>query len=160
MMRRKTRGYMMLEAVVSMAILSISMIGIHQALRQAVIVRAQAQDYTTARFLLEKIMGGHELQIQVVEGSGDGGFPAPNDRFRYSWSISKVEVPRPPIPDFIPPRDRERIEEKFKGYMARIEVHIYWTRAGREFEAIGETLLPPEDLWLPEEETENGAFSL
>ena len=51
-----TFGYVMVETVVAMGLLSVSMVAIHGAVRQTVIARGQAQDYTIARFLLEEIV--------------------------------------------------------------------------------------------------------
>ncbi len=148
---RKRAGYILVETIVAMGLLSIGAVTIQSAIRQAIITRGQAQDYTTARFLLEKVVNKFELQPQVKESSGQGTFDSPNDRFSYQWEIKKVEVPKPEIPLDIEEVERERLEKLFTGYMGKVAVRIAWTRAGKDFEAIGETLLLPEKLWLPPE---------
>ncbi len=137
-----------------MAVLGISMLGIHQAIRQAVIAHGQAQDYTAARLLMERIVGERQLQPTLVEGSGEGAFEAPFDRFAYEWTVSKVSVPKPAFPPDLDPRERRQLERMFTDYLGKIEVRISWTRAGFEHAAVGETLLAPAQLWLPPEEDE------
>ena len=54
---RKYRcGYILFEAVVSMAILSLSVVGIHRVMREAIITRGQSHDYTMAKFFAEEVM--------------------------------------------------------------------------------------------------------
>ena len=65
-------GYIFVETVVAMGLLSLSAFVIQNALRQAMITRAQAQDITSARFLLEKISGERILLFQQPEGNGSG----------------------------------------------------------------------------------------
>lgn len=142
-------GYILFETVVAMAVLSLSMVAIHSAIRQAVLTRGQAQDYTTARFLLEKVTAEKELQPELAEGKEEGDFEGELSRFSYKWEISKVEVPMPPIPPDIPEEQRKSLEKMFKGYMGKLSVRISWTRAGQPFEVLGETLFKPEKLWLP-----------
>ena len=37
-------------------------------------------------------------------------------------------------------------------YIGKLQVRITWTRAGQDFEAVGETLLRPGQLWTPPED--------
>lgn len=151
-MRRRLHipaGYIFFETVVAMALLSISMVAIHAAMRQGILARGQAQDYTTARFLLEKVMAEKELQPEMVEDSGRGRFPGEYDRFSYEWEVTKIEIPRPEIPPRLPPEQFKAAEDLFREYMGKITVKISWSRAGHDFEAVGETLIPPIQLWQP-----------
>lgn len=152
MMRSRRAGYIFVETLVAMGILSVSGIVIQDALRQAIYARAQAQDYTTARFLLEKVAGEEALKFQRPEGSGQGRFPPPYERFSYHWALRRVDVPRPQLPPYLEPHERELFEENFVDYMGLLTVRLNWTRGGAEFEALGETLLRPGLLWLPEDE--------
>jgi len=142
-------GYIFFETVVAMALLSISMVAIHAAMRQGILARGQAQDYTVARFLLEKIMAEKELQPEMVEDSGRGSFSGEYSRFSYEWKITKIEIPHPEIPPRFPPDQLKAIEDLFRGYMGKITVKISWSRAGHDFEAVGETLIPPGQFWQP-----------
>ena len=90
---RRRAGYILVETVVAMGVLSISMLIIHQDIRQAIMTRGQAQDFTTARFLLEKVFAEHMEQSLLREESDSGRFPPPHQRFAYEWTISKVEMP-------------------------------------------------------------------
>ena len=148
--RQGARGYIFVETVVAMGLLSVSMLVIQGAVRQAIITRGQAQDFTTARFLLEEVMAERELQPEMPEGSGSGRFDPPNARFAYEWELSKVKVPRPQMPPDLSKDEIEQFKKMFKGYMGKLVATVRWSRAGQEREAVGETLLKPEQLWLPE----------
>ena len=146
---RHLRGYILVETIVAMGLLSISMMVIQGAIRQAIITRGQAEDYTTARFLMEQVVAKIELQPQMKTSSDRGPFEGEHGRFSYEWELTKVEVPIPAFPDDMPTVQRKRLELMFKKYMGKLRVVIRWARAGQEFEAAGETLLAPEKLWLP-----------
>jgi len=153
-MRRQgsIQGYIFVETVVAMGLLSISMLVIQGAVRQAILTRGQAQDYTTARFLMQQTAAEVEIQPELTESSDQGAFAAPYDRFSYAWELTKVDVPKPEIPADIPEGKRKQLEDMFKGYMGKLVVRISWSRAGFEDEAVGETLLKPEQLWQPEKQ--------
>jgi hypothetical protein len=119
-------------------------------LRQAIETRGQAQDYTTARFLMEEEMRLLEIQPRLVLGfAKEGAYPAPNNRFQYSVKVEQVEVPLPTVSEIYVPNP-EVYMQRFAEYMGRISIKIKWTRSGKEFEVIGETLLRPEQIWVPE----------
>lgn len=151
---RVRHGYILFETIVAMGLLSIGMVAIYNSMGQAMFMRARAQDFTTARFLLEQVMSERELQPEVQASEGDGQFEGENARFSYRWEISKVEVPTPPLPPMLTPPERERFEKMFKRYMGKISVTVFWSRRGFDYEIAGETLIPPEKLWLPESERE------
>lgn len=146
------RGYILFEVLFSLALLSIAGITLQSALRQAILTRGQAEDYTTARFLLNKVLSEIELKPQLVQEEKEGNFPSPYDRFSYKWKISKLSVPMPQIPSNLPPGMRENLESQFKDYMAKVDVSIMWHRAGMKFEVKTQALYQPEKLWLPPEE--------
>jgi len=150
--QRHPRGYILVETIVAMGLLSVSMMVIQGAIRQAIITRGQAEDYTTARFLMDQVTAKIELQPEMVEGSDSGSFSGEHKRFRYKWELTKVQVPKPAFPDDFEPRERKRLQRLFKGYMGKLQVVIRWSRAGHKFEAVGETLLSPEQLWIPPSE--------
>lgn len=93
MSSRARYGYIMVETVVAMGLLSTGMVVIHGAIRQTIIARGQAQDFTVARFLLEEIAAEKELQPELVEGSGQGNFPG-----RFLDSIIRGKLPKSPCP--------------------------------------------------------------
>ncbi len=148
---RARDGYLLVECIVSMALLSISMVFIQAGVQQAIIARGQAQDYTTARFVLERVTAEIELQPQFVEGTGEGAYTE-DPRFTYSWEISRVTVPKPALPADLDEVQRQALEQYFTGYMPKLKVMVRWNRAGYAFEAIGETLFGTEKLWVPREE--------
>ncbi len=149
---KKTYGYILFEVLFSLALLSMAGITLQYALQQAILTRGQAQDYTTARFLLNKIISEIELKPQLVQEEKEDKFPPPYDRFSYKWKVSKLEIPMPDLPSNLPPPVRENLEKIFKDYMTKVDVSIMWHRAGMKFEIDSQTLYQPEKLWLPPEE--------
>ncbi|MBI2431510.1 MAG: prepilin-type N-terminal cleavage/methylation domain-containing protein [Candidatus Hydrogenedentes bacterium] len=142
-------GYILVETLVAMALLSVCMLVIYNSLRDAALMRGLAEDYTTARFLLEQVATEHELQPEVVEGSGSGAFPVPDHRFSYSWQLTRVPVPMLDIPPQVTPEQQAQLDKGFKKFMGRLSVRIRWDRAGTAHEVTGETLLQPGQLWTP-----------
>lgn len=132
-----------------MGLLALVGLAMQEALRQTILTRGQAQDYTTARFLLERIHAEIELQPQHIKEEKEGQFPAPYDRFSYHWKISKVDIPKPTFPAEVPKELREYLEKQFKDYMAKVDIWIRWQRAGHTFEIHAQDLFQPEKLWLP-----------
>jgi hypothetical protein len=147
--RSASAGYLLVETVVSMAVLSVSMLYLHSAIRQGVQVHAQAQDYTTARFLLREVLSEQELQPQLVVTSESGTFPPPNTRFFYNLQISKEPIPLPEIPSNVPRETRAWITQNFHDYIGKVSVNIQWSRGGVDEQVLGETLLRPGQLWIP-----------
>lgn len=145
-------GYILFEAVFSMALLSIAGLTFQSALHQAILTRGQANDYTIARFLLERVNAEIELQPQFEETEKSGQFPSPYNRFTYEWKISKLSIPKPSLPSKLPPDLRENLEKMFRDYMAKVDIWIRWQRAGMNFEVHAQNLFQPEKLWLPEEQ--------
>ena len=153
---RGARGYILVETLVSMALLSISMLGIHQVIQQSIQSKALARDYTTVRFLMEGLAADLEMQEYVHEMREEGTFEAPHERFEYVLEISKVEVPRPELPLSIEGPEREQLEKQYKGYMPKVRIEISWERAGNRRTRVAETMFNPIRLWLPPELDANG----
>ena len=151
MKRRARLGYIFVETVVAMGLLSMSALVIQPALRQAMITRVQAQDLTTARFLLEKISGERILLFKQPEGEGSGQCSAPFENFRYEWSLEKVDIPKPPLPPMLSPEERDALEDAYIDFMGKLTVRITWRRGGADFEALGESLVGEGILWTPED---------
>lgn len=148
--RHNTRsgGYILLEAVVSMALLSVSVIGINGALRQAILVKGEAQDYTQARFILEQQIAKVELQPKLNECENSGTFAGEKARFRWRYKVSKIKLPEPELPPDIPPQRLQQLKLSAP-YMAKIEATVTWSRGGIKHEETIETLWFPEKLWTP-----------
>lgn len=148
--RSRCAGYLLIETIVAMAVLSMSMLYIHTGIRQSVQVHAQAQDVTTARLLLRQVLSEQELQPKLVVDSGSGTFPAPNERFEYSVEITKEPVPVPELSADFPEEMQGWFKEEFRDYIGKVSVTIRWSRSGILSEMVGETLLHPEQLWVPQ----------
>jgi hypothetical protein len=151
-MRRRRSGYILVETVVSLGLLSISIVGIHESLRQAIMVRARAQDYSVARVLMEQLAAEVAMQPEMQQSTRSGNFPPPYDRFAWEWKYARVEVPMPPIPPEFDEERARQMRQMFKGAMGKLRVRVHWMRGGDHFELTGETLFKPEHLWLPEQD--------
>lgn len=134
----------------AMGLLSVGIVAIQGAMRQSIIVRGQARDYTMARFLAEQKMAEVEIQPLLSESSRSGSFSGEYSRFRWEWKVSKVEVPTPVIPADVPPEQLGQFKLNAR-YVAKIELVISWKRSGREYKEKIETLYDPEKLFVPEE---------
>lgn len=154
-MRRAT-GYILVETLVALTVLSISALGIQRAISQAALTRGLAQDYTTVQLLGDNMMATLDLEyFQLHETTEEGAFPEPYGRFRYALEVSRVTVPRPELPGTIPPERRKELEKRYHGEMPKVRLEIFWTRSGLEYSRVFETLLGTERLWLPPVENAN-----
>ena len=148
-------GYILLEAVVGLALLSIAAYAVHGTLRQALETRGQAQDYTRVRFLLEELLAQEQLQPFSEWETRSGVFPAPNDRFRYTVAVAPVEVPKPP-PRPQPPGAPEFDFHYQEPYLVHLKVSVTWERFGRTFSESLETLFQPTRMPLNPDELSFG----
>ncbi len=149
--RSAIRGYILFESVMALSLLSMSLIVIHNGLRQTIWVREQARDYTHARFLLSNVMAKVELQPMLTQASDSGRFKGEFSRFSWKWKVSKVNIPLPPFP----PNAPKELVARFKlnvPYLTKIEATVSWTRRGQTYEVKAETLSNPEKLFIPPEE--------
>lgn len=151
---RGQSGYILIETVVAMALLSISMLVIQQSLQQAILVRGRVLDISNARLLLQQKMADVELQYELPESQESGTFPYPYERFSWEWELALHNVPRPQLPDFVKEEKRKQLKRIFKPYMGKLTVTVAWERGGQPFEITGQTLLKPEHIWIPEAERE------
>lgn len=145
----RTAGYILVDATVAMIVLSAGIVAIQSGMRQTLHLRGLARDYTEARFLLESLVAELGLQAKHAEHSKSGRFPGEHSRFRWHYTVSRSEVPKPRIPPDMPP-DQVRVLNS--AFLTRITVTISWTRGDEEYEETAETLLSPNRLFLPEEE--------
>jgi len=140
-----SQGYILLEAVVALAVLSVGVITVNNVMREALRTRAQARDFTQARFLLEGIIEDLQVRPVLKLGHETGRFKGELSRFRYRWEIGKVEVPAPEIPDEVV----ERVGRAYKPtvqYLGKITATVTWECAGQTFQRTAETLFPQGKL--------------
>ncbi len=151
-MRSRPNGYILVETAVALVILAIGAFAVQRTIQEAIRTRGQAPDFTQARFLLDQLMADVTLQPQLTEGRRDGRYPAPHERFAWSYVIERVDVPAPTAPLSPPPPRKKQRPFTFPedtAYLARIRATVRWQRAGMTFSESYETLLPPERLWQP-----------
>lgn len=150
-MKRSMRGYILVEAVMAMGVLSVGMVAIQGSLRQAIMTRGIARDYTEARFLLENILAHIELQPMLTQASDSGRFTGDDARFSWAWEISKIDLPEPQIPLDISELERKQFELQV-WYVTKIQATVTWERRGQEFSETVETIWLPDKLFVPEDE--------
>ena len=149
MARIGRRGYIFVETLVAMALLSVSTVVIQEAVRQAILARGEAMDYTTARFLVEKVLAERMLAFEQPEGKGDGTFDAPFERFAYSWEVRRVEIPMPELPPTMPIEQVKAFKTAYVKHVGKLSVKLTWSRAGTPFTVVAETLLGRNLVWMP-----------
>jgi len=140
-----------------MALLSVGMVSVQGALRQANYTRALARDRTDARFLLEQVVGAVEIQPSLEFGTVNGDFPG-HPRFSYTYTISADEIPAPAVPRNLPP-SAQAAAQNFQlpvSMIGHLKVVVEWTRLGKQFSETVETLFPPERL--PKQQLEQYRF--
>ncbi len=145
----RLRGYILVEAVTAMAVLSITAVAVQRAVHTAILARGLAQDYTTAQFLLERLAADQSLQPRIAAGeTHEGVFPPPHERFSYRWSLEKVDIPMPEPASGLAPERRAALNSGLLAYMGKLHIEVTWNRGGEPFSADGETLLSPDRIWV------------
>lgn len=145
----RLRGYILVEAVTAMAVLSITAVTVQRAVHTAVLARGLSQDYTTGQFLLERIAADCALEPRIAAGEEHAGaFPPPHERFNYTWTLEKVDLPLPEVPAGLAQEQREALDSELLAYMGKLRIEIGWKRGGEPFSVVAETLLSPERTWL------------
>jgi hypothetical protein len=149
-------GYILLETLVALAVLSIGVVAVNRSLHQALLTQAMARDYTEARFLLEQVMAQAELQPLLVPGVTEGGFGEAHARYRWRRSVEIIELPPPAMPplDHVPRRVRLEDIEQEPLRLGRVRVTVGWTRRGQPFERTVETLAPITKVYVEEQVAE------
>ena len=152
---RRRQGYIMVETTVAIVILGISAITIHGVIREAIRTRAQVQDYTHVRLLLEEFIAEKELQPVLFEDRGQGTFDDGTGRFSYTYSVEPIKVPHPVFPTPIAPPDVRIPKFQYDegaNLLVRVSVTASWTRGTTEFQESMEVLLPQDRFAVPRAE--------
>lgn len=152
----RARGYVLIETVVAMSVLGVSLIAINGAMRQATVTKALARDFTHARFVLEQVVGTAELTQIIDPVRRSGRFPGELSHYAWEYEITLIELPAPPL--MWEPENRQQ-QELIEALMdeegviqlpvdkiPHVRARVSWTRAGREYEEVVETLLDPNRL--------------
>jgi len=138
-----SEGYILLESAVALVLLSIGTYAVHGTIQQAITARGQAQDYTQARFLLEGLVAEIEQQPEVPELQRKGQFPAPNDRFSWSYSVRRVNLP---LPEPTPLANGSTVRYTTR-YLGHVNARIEWERRGQPDSESFETLISSQKFW-------------
>lgn len=155
--RAGSRGWILVETLVALVVLSVGILAANRALGESLFTRAMAQDYTQARFFLERVMSELELQPKLAENSeGKGDFGKDYPSFSYRWEVTRADIPVPRIPPEILIKFPDGIKLPVP-YLGKIRVTVFWTRRGQTYSRSVETLISPERLYVyekPEEASE------
>jgi len=148
-------GYILVEAAVAMVLLGLGSFAVHSTIQEAVRTRGQAQDYTHARFLLERLVADLEMQPELYEKRRQGQFEGEYDRFSWAYRVKRVDVPIPtshlvPWPKGKGPKKFEYL--KGADYLGHVEATVAWTRGGQAFSETVQTLIVTDKLWQPPDE--------
>lgn len=150
---RRRAGYVLLEAVGAMAVLSMGIVGVHQAMRETIVTRGQARDFTQARFLMDELLGELQLQPLLAEGTQSGDFGEGLARFHWSYTVTRVELRSEEEPQLaLDPNRRPIVVKRPVNFMCRIEVTVSWTHRGQSYSQTTQTLCQPEKLPVPDEQ--------
>lgn len=142
------RGYILVETVTAMAVLSITAAAVQQALYTAIQARGLARDYTVARILLDQLAAEVDLAPRLADGATESGvFEPPFDRFEYAWYVEQAPLEPPDLPPGPDPAQRAALEAAMKQPMGRVRFEIRWTRAGEPISVSAATLIAPGRLW-------------
>jgi len=151
-MTKRRGGYILVEALVAMTLLSLGMISISNALGSANYTRAVARDRTDARFLLEELVGSIEIQPLIEAETVEGQFEK-YPRFSYSYTVDILEIPAPPIPPEVQAQRNQSLQQQQPeeielpvAAIGRIRATVFWTRLGDPYNETVETLVQPERL--------------
>ena len=145
---RRVRGYVLLEAIGAIAVLSVGIVGVQEGMRQAVLTRAQARDYTQARFMLEELVSQLQVRPQLATGKNSGDYGENYPRFRWSYNVTRIDLPQTDVP--VSTRmgpDGQPIPLKLPvKFMGCIDVTVSWTLQGVKYTRSTRTLCQPERL--------------
>lgn len=147
--RGQRRGYIMVETLVAMSILSISAFGIHRSVYQAISARREAEQLTIARYLLESLVAQVEMRPQMGLGGNTGTFAADGyPEFAYTYEVARIEVPlRGRAARYL---NDPRLSLDYQNYIGKLTVRIYREQDGPDRPlVVGETLLQPSQVWMP-----------
>ena len=96
-----SEGFTLLEIMIALAILSISLLSLYSSIGNSLKASGFAEDMDRAMQLARQRMS--EIRITLDEEMARGAFPdekeeegtfdKPNDRFKWSYTLRKVEVP-------------------------------------------------------------------
>lgn len=133
-----------------MGVLSVGIVGINTSLRQVLLTRALAEDYTHVRFLLDELVATVELRYPVTSGEESGAF-GEDSRFRWSRSIEAYPTPIPPLPVQLTEEEALDLQQTV-GQLARVTVRVDWARMGSSYSREAISFLPVGRLFLTPEE--------
>jgi len=149
--RRRTRsiyGYVLVEVVVSMMVLTIGVLSVSRSFSVAMLARGLAQDYTDSRYLAGlrlwravALAAEGKLSLGHSQGRFGGEWP----RFSWSQQVEQTSLPyyRPSIANENSENRPDQEERGQQAFFSRVVITVKWERRGEEFEKSVATLVRP-----------------
>jgi len=135
--RRGTAGFTLVEVILALAILGIGITVLVATTSKCLAVARKARDYETARRLLGVLEATHPLALEeeIEEGSEEGVFDPPNERFHWRRTITAVED--------LPVLESEELSDQEPDFFL-VRVRIWWAEHGRNsFEEVEDYVYAP-----------------
>ncbi len=153
----KKSGYILLECLVALMVLSIGAAVINRSLYQVMLTRALTRDYTQARFLLEQLISEPQLKYWSTESEERGEYQGHLSRFSWYRKVERLPVSLPTFTGDVPAYILEQLERR-SAALGKVTVTVTWTRAGQTYERTVTTIIPPGRFWVPETSPEQLRF--
>lgn len=92
--KRKNKGFTILEVVISISIISICMVGIMDAFILGSFYKKSSEEYTIASFLAQKTLESLLSPSSPISEAADfseAPFPEPYDQYKYTVKVTSFE---------------------------------------------------------------------
>ncbi|MBI2447095.1 MAG: hypothetical protein HYV48_00955 [Candidatus Omnitrophica bacterium] len=130
---RKSIGFMLLEAMVALAILSVGIVTVMQSFSSALRVSKSSYNSTIATFLAQSKLSDLEREGSWTKENLSGDFGKAYPNFKWEAEVSSVELDKL-IPENL--RVKVREEEGNKQEINLLNLTISWVERGAKEEAV------------------------
>src|SRR3990167_5314192 len=130
---RKSIGFMLLEAMVALAILSIGIVTVMQSFSSALRVSKSGYNSTIATFLAQSKLSDLEMEDSWTKENLSGDFGKVYPNFKWEAEVSPVELDKL-IPENL--RVKVREDEGNKQEVNLLNLTISWVERGAKEEAV------------------------
>ena len=130
---RKSIGFMLLEAMVALAILSIGIVTVMQSFSSALRVSKSSYNSTIATFLAQSKLSDLEREDSWTKENLSGDFGKAYPNFKWEAEVSPVELDKL-IPENL--RLKAREEEGNKQEVNLLNLTVSWVERGAKEEAV------------------------
>jgi hypothetical protein len=140
----KNVGFMLLEAMVALAILSIGIVTVMQSFSSALRVSKSGYNSTIATFLAQSKLSDLEREDSWTKENLSGDFGKAYPNFKWEAEVSPVELDKL-IPENLRTRnieeEEERVGEENKQEVNLLNLTVSWVERGAKEEAVFATFI-------------------